>query len=96
MEAELPGSCCQLSYKIGARPNEWPMNHECIWDTCRLTNGVNNVRVHDYFNAASASAVSFRFGGQSSMTFYTAINPSAEFEFTSGDQVITTAMLRND
>ena len=23
--------------------------------------------------------------GQSSMTFYTAINPSAEFEFTSGD-----------
>ena len=30
------------------------------------------------------------------MTFYTAINPSAEFEFTSGDQVITTAMLRND
>jgi hypothetical protein len=58
--------------------------------------GVNNVRVHDYFTAASASAVSFRFGGQSSMTFYTAINPSAEFEVTSGNQVITTAMLSND
>lgn len=58
-------------------------------------NGVNNVRVHDYFTAASASAVSFRFGGQSSMTFYTAINPSAEFEVTSSNQVITTAMLRN-
>jgi hypothetical protein len=57
LEAELPGSCCQLSYKIGARANEWPMNHECIWDTCRLTNGVNNVRVHDYFTAASASGL---------------------------------------
>jgi hypothetical protein len=40
--------------------------------------------------------VGFRFAGQSSMTFYTAINPSAEFEFTSGDEVVTTAMLRND
>jgi hypothetical protein len=55
----------------------------------------NKVRVHDYFTAASTSAVSFRFGGQTSMTFYTAINPSAEFEVTNGDYVITTVMLRN-
>jgi hypothetical protein len=57
----------------------------------------NKVRVHDYFTAASTSAVSFQFTGQTSMTFYTAINPSAEFEGTNiaGDYVITTVMLRN-
>jgi hypothetical protein len=64
---------------------------------CVTVNGQpNKVRVHDYFTAASASAVKHFLTGASSYTFFTAINPSGEFEFANdgGDQVITTVMLR--
>jgi hypothetical protein len=59
-----------------------------------LTGPTNNVRVHDYFTAASASAVE-TVTGASSYTFFTAISPSGEFEVADGSGVITTAILRN-
>jgi hypothetical protein len=59
-----------------------------------LTAPLNKVRVHDYFTAASASAVEYPLTGASSYTFFTAINPSGEFEVATDTGVITTAMIR--